>query len=296
MSKFVNSVRRYADGTHSLERACLMVKICEALGDSRGALTCAESAYRIPVQVGDSIVVGDVLDYLHVRPYEKVFEMANSGTENFKDASEGTWWQGKKETEAFPVVKGTKDQKVNLWFKNVWKDCVKYFPEVAGYLAKDRELLGGMHNTQATAWTIWACGAYRSLGKWAFAVMRAFAKDKQALKRMNVFVKGIGVHRHEWGAQLCELKTMYGRAGNDRDADEDVRGRIDLKTFLKEKAAAVDPDQLRKSVRRIIRSEMVTQPKWQDPDEYWKKRWVTTKAGSHSKYAHRAMGVDPDLP
>jgi len=222
--------------------------------------------------------------------------MATYQSLSFEGVSAFTWWSGQNETEAFPVVKGTKDQKVNLWFRNVWIDCVRFFPEVAGYLGRDRDLLRGMHNTQATAWTIWACGAHRSLGKWAFAVMRAAGRDKKMLAAISNFVKGVGVHRHEWGAQLCELKTMYGRAGNDRDADGDVRGRINHKAFVRDKAALVDNERLRESVRRIIKSELVCAPVWKSVDDYWDQRWLNTRAGSHSKYAHAHMGVSPDLP
>jgi hypothetical protein len=212
--------------------------------------------------------------------------------------SAGCWWSGAgKDTEVFPLKMDNKVFKVNFRFDDVWCDVRANYPEVAYIVAKDPVVLRGFYNDEAVAWLMWLCGAFNSMGPAALAICRLFGHNHVGLKRMNTLLKSIGAQRFEWGSMMCELTTLMGRLPGGLDPYADIVTRVDEAEFQREKAANCDKELLAQCISEVIDAEMATKPVWPTREDYWSRRWLYTKSGSHSRYAEKSwFGSRLDLP
>jgi hypothetical protein len=140
-----------------------------------------------------------------------------------------------------------------------------------------------MYNDEASAWLIWLVACTDGLGGAAFALADMGSGRPTFLKELNTVGKSLGCQRYSWGCNVCELNTLAGRGVKPVDVKADVTPRLDRDAFLTEKAAVTDLAKLRKCVRKVIASELEVKPTWGATDAYWTRRWLYTKAGSHTR-------------
>ncbi|GIM62248.1 RNA dependent RNA polymerase [viral metagenome] len=211
--------------------------------------------------------------------------------------SVGTWWQGQHPKDVFLVKRSAKVIKVNLNFSDVWRDTCDYYPKLACVIGKNTALLAGMTNDEATSWVIWLCATHHLLGAAGFAILHAYGRDAKFLKALNTYVKALGLNGRKWGRALCELTTLAGRGVGGLDMWDDIRTRVRLADFKREKAAECDMQRLRECVKSVLRDELRVKPTWTSREEYWTRRWLYTKAGSHPRFAEKYYEETPgDMP
>lgn len=217
---------------------------------------------------------------------------------SFARDSVGCWWEGaQSDRDVFPRKFRSKDHKINIRFDQLWRDVRQTYPDVAFLVGSDRTILEGCVNDEASAWLIWMCGAFSSLGPGCVALCRTYRRDPSFLKELNTNVKASGAQSTPWGCSVCELNTLAGRGVGGLDMENDVRTRINRDDFLREKAAVCDPDRLRRCIRSVIADEMVSRPVWPSKEDYWSRRWLYTKSGSHSRRSEeRWFSKRLDLP
>ncbi|BAU79486.1 RNA dependent RNA polymerase [Diatom colony associated dsRNA virus 3] len=207
------------------------------------------------------------------------------------------WWAGKEDLDVFPERFGTPFDKTNIRFKRLWRDVCQYFPRVARVVRRERVILQGYTHDEACGWLIWLCASQEILGGAALAFVAVFGKHAKFLKLLNTAVKAFGLQQARWGSAVCELSTLAGRGVGELVPDEDVRTRVDYAAFLEEKAAVCERGRLRSCIEAVIAREMAEKPVWHTKEEYWSRRWLFTKSGSHSRSMEREwFGEKLDLP
>lgn len=186
--------------------------------------------------------------------------------------------------------------KVNVKLCKVLQSAKRYFAQEWEHLAVAATAFFGMANDQFSAWVMWFTIAAQVDRDLALR-MAACANDVPMLKELSTTIKSLGLNSTQKGALLCELNTLQGRGAVPGVADDDVSFRINRKQFYSEKAACLDPVALRKNVREVLAEEMASAPKWMDPDDYWSRRWMFTKSGSHTRHIEDVvLGHRLDLP
>jgi hypothetical protein len=277
-----------------LGEALVCIRVVEACCDGLAVLYTCDNIYDVPLQAGDCVGVDDFLGYMNIAKddwnYDETIIGKRCITQTYEQMSSWTWWRGAPDRDVFPTKAGDKLQKVNLWFCDVWKDAVLNMPDVCGVLGTRKELLCGCTNVEATAWLLWCCIGYETLGTRVFDVMGACVRERDRSKELNLKCKGFGLQRHKWGSLLCELDVMPGRSTEPLVASDDIKGRIDRGVFMSEKAAVFDKGRLRNAIKKIVSEEMLVTPKWGKVEDYWTRRWEFTKAGAHSVYVHKHLG------
>jgi hypothetical protein len=186
--------------------------------------------------------------------------------------------------------------KVNVFFRDVWKDAKTFYPDGASYLARNSHLMEGMYNDQASAWVIWFVvmfGIDQSVAKSVLEV----ARDNDVLSDLSDTVKQAGAASERVGAMIVELRSLTGRGASKPDPDGDVENRIDMDKFTRLESCGITGDDVMYHLENIVAEEMQVRPVWMDPDEYWSKRWLFTKAGSHQRRVEKEkFGKKLDLP
>lgn len=216
----------------------------------------------------------------------------------FQRYSSGCWWKGAvRDTLVFPKKQNKKVVKQNLRFDHVWKDVRDRYGGIAMLAGTDKSVLADMYNDEAVGWLIWMCGAFANLGVGAVALCSLAAKKPEVLKTLNTYVKALGLQKTGWGCDVCELLTLSGRGVNVDPPGKDVRTRVNKELFLKEKAAVCDISKLKHHIRAVLKEELAATPAWGPVEDYWTRRWMYTKSGSHSRYPEeRILGERLDLP
>lgn len=225
-------------------------------------------------------------------------EPSSPDLNEFQRSSSGCWWSGAKtDTLVFPKKKNKSVVKQNLRFDHVWRDVRDRYPELAYVVGTEKCVLEGMYNDEAVGWLIWMCGACTNMSSGAPALCAIAAKRENVLKKLNTMVKSLGMQKMGWGCDICELTTLAGRGVNVDQPSKDVSTRISEKRFKDEKAAVCDKERLAHCIKEVLNGELATEPTWDDPDKYWTRRWLYTKAGAHSQYPEeRLFGERLDLP
>ncbi|GHN03311.1 RNA dependent RNA polymerase [viral metagenome] len=186
--------------------------------------------------------------------------------------------------------------KVNLFLADVLKDARKYFPTSYKALPAVFVNLLGANNDEVTGWVSWFVLAHTFMPR-AAELMVSLRTMGSLVKDISTAVKSLGLNSTREGAMICEMVSLAGRGAVPGNADLDVSTRVSQKLFLRDKAAVMDKEKLREAVRLVIREELVREPKWQDKDDYWSKRWLYTKSGSHTRHIEDVMYGDRlDLP
>jgi hypothetical protein len=180
---------------------------------------------------------------------------------------------------------------------DLMSSVVQYRSDVARVVLHNPAILLGFANDTACGWLMWLCAATKVIGDLAYGIVWAIGHDLKSLKELNTCVKATGAQNAIWGPLMCELNVLAGRGVGSVSPYEDIKTRIDTSLFRKIKAAECDLQRLRECVRHVLRSELVAQPKWSDPDNYWTRRWLYTRSGSHPSYSEkRWFGEKLDLP
>jgi hypothetical protein len=220
------------------------------------------------------------------------------GSSRFKNYSVGCWWENfKKDTEVFPKKENKGVVKQNIRFDDLWCDVRMNYPKIAYLVGTDRHVLDGMYNDEAVGWLMWMCGAFNHMGERAIAFCKHYGLCRTMLKEINTYAKSLGLQRYGWGLCVCELITLEGRGVHVDPPSKDIVTRIDTKSFLKDKAAVCDRARLTRCIKEVLKRELATKPTWKSPDDYWTRRWLYTKSGSHSKYPEeRIFGERLGLP
>jgi hypothetical protein len=186
--------------------------------------------------------------------------------------------------------------KTNVRVSDVLTDIKRYYPGCWSSLPLVMEGLVGCGNDEAAGWLIWYVAAFEVNQEIALTVM-SLRHISGCIKEISTAVKSVGLNSTREGAMVCELNVLVGRGAVPGNADEDVMPRISKKRFLSEKAAVMDPVLLREAIRDVLAEELVVEPKWDDKDSYWSRRWMYTKSGSHTrKIEDVVFGQRLDLP
>jgi len=176
--------------------------------------------------------------------------------------------------------------KVNLFFRDVYSDFkssrparFKQFESVAGYLV-------GCYNDEATAWMLWYALIPDCFLGAANLVMSKF-KDRAWLGELSDFLKQCGTNGEIEIAAFLELKVLLGRGAAEVDWEKDLLPRISIISGVQYN----DPNNtLTMAIISALRSGLGTK-KLECPtlEEYWRKRWATTKAGAHSRVIEKEL-------
>jgi hypothetical protein len=184
--------------------------------------------------------------------------------------------------------------KVNVFFRDVFKDVVEYHEEVADVWACADT--GGMFNDEASGWVIWLVVASKLVSVDEAMGMMLTLRSGENAKAFTNAIKGLGLTTTGWGSLVCETSCLKGRGVGDPDPNEDVLGRVSKKQFEEKKSCGIG-GEIREMVRRVIASELTKVPQWGDKDKAWKRRWLTTKAGAHSQFFEKGvLGKRLELP
>ncbi len=186
--------------------------------------------------------------------------------------------------------------KVNLRLCDVLSDVFKYYNSVWYDLACVFQNLAGCHNDEVTGWVIWYVACWNVDKELANLIM-SIRRKGSLVKDISTMAKSLGLNATQEGSMVCELNTLIGRGAVMGSADLDVKTRVDKKAFYEQKAAVIDKDKLRTAIRAVLREEKAREPVWQDVEDYWSKRWLYTKSGSHTRHIEDVMyGERLDLP
>jgi hypothetical protein len=252
----------------------------EGRGDCIEALELAQTAWLYPIQV--DVSADTIINYVipkHVAPISvySVEEMRLMLTDDRK---------------VFPVKQhpGAKSR-VNVFFRDVFcksstYDLLYHKRARVIFIQHTRHL--NMTNDVATGLFIWLYAAVHHFSDEQCARIVSNFNDEALLKRLSTVTKTSGIGNDNRKAVLCELTTLYGRAVGAVDWAKEDKFRTDLDTFLSEKAAVFDDAVLRAAVDEVMREECGT-VHFDGLDNYWSKRWLFTKAGSHQRRIEREV-------
>jgi hypothetical protein len=247
----------------------------------------SRNLYKVPVQV--DVLSRDVVEYI----LECTLTDEGQKVRSLNERSLLNW---KDDRSVFPLKDnvGAKN-KVNVFFRDVWTDALVYHKEAARWLSWNQKVLVGMFNDEATAWLIWFCGAWEIDRAVAVAVIGK-AKDYGLMSELSDCLKQSGCGRERLGRYLMELRSLCGRGSVAPDPDADVEGRIDKRVFESSKSCGIG-EEVRRHVRDVLKVELAAKPLWPSKEDYWDKRWLYTKAGSHARRIETsAFGEKLDLP
>lgn len=282
----LRSIRARAAGGVSLEEAILVQSLADKFLDTKEALLLSQTMFTIPIQnsIKTEEIVGIVLDdYTEEEVYE-----SQDVRPSLLDSEDDRAVFPLKETVAA-------NTKVNVFFRDCWSDVKDYFPVAASYLSRNPELLLGKYNDEATGWLIWFVGVFNLDQSVAVKILRK-SGDYKLLGRLSDVLKASGRGDDLLGRACMETRNLAGRGAAAPDPDGDVEGRINKDFFDKNKSSGVG-EEIRPYVRSVLFNEMQSRPKWDSPDEYWSKRWLYTKSGSHARRIEKEMyGEKLDLP
>jgi hypothetical protein len=186
--------------------------------------------------------------------------------------------------------------KVNLRLGDVLKDIKKYFNDAWMDIAAVFQCTAGCANDEMTGWVMWYV-ACREVDKELADLIMSVRRSGSLVKDISTMAKSLGLNSTQSGSMICELVTLQGRGAVVGDADVDVHTRINKRAFLAQKAAVMDKVALRREIRNVLREEMAAVPKWQPVEDYWSKRWLYTRSGSHTRHIEDILyGERLDLP
>jgi hypothetical protein len=287
------------DNKTSYVEFAVAVKTYHAI-NPQDALTCAVSEWVVPVQVS-----GVEWDYEHILGHVGLLDdgmpmgvgvyTTRKSVLLKHERLEGLEYDDRSFYPLKEHVSAT--TKVNIFFKDVLVDARRFFPNAYNVWSTVLDRTYGMMNDEASGWLIWLTTAMEVFDH-ALCVRVLINWDKHSvLKNLSNTVKALGLAGTRAGSHLVELGVLRGRSVDVPRPEDDVTARIDKTIFDNTKAAHVDISDLRRAIRRIIKSELKGKPSWASPETFWKRRWLTTKAGAHSQFYENAVfGHRLDLP
>eukprot|EP01084_Bolivina_argentea_P249220 417100_1 len=185
--------------------------------------------------------------------------------------------------------------KVNVFLRDALEDMRVAAPDAFSAFIRVGGELSGAYNDEATGWAMWFAGYWSVDPVTAIALLLKW-NDQPALKDLNLLIKGLGLNKHRAGSMGCELNVLRGRGCEVPHAWDDIQGRVDKAVFASSKGVTFSGGELSSALRQVINEELGCAPQWPDRDQYWSRRWLTTKAGAHSQYFTKVMGGRIHLP
>jgi hypothetical protein len=172
--------------------------------------------------------------------------------------------------------------KVNLFLRDVLKDLVTFKPQLLDEVTLLLLHSKGLCNDTVTGLILWFVTAHERLGPTAW-IVAVLIRSLKVMSELNTMVKSFGVLGTNGLELLAEMGSLLGRGSTVLDIHSDIVGRVDKRTFLRDKAAKISQSELRVALEEIKQYELPMDTEWPDTDAHWKKRWAYTKSGSHSK-------------
>jgi hypothetical protein len=274
------------DKPNSLKEAMVTLELAEKCCSEDVVYDASLRLYRVPLQC--NVTLETVVNYWKAKGTSDAFCRSGNIRHSPLDTDDDRALFPLKEN----AMSGTK---VNLFFRDVWKDAKQYHREAAAVLSNNACWFDGMYNDEATGWLIWFCAMYMADKEIAVSIMR-LKTDYVLLGGLSDAVKQSGCFETTNGRMVCELRSLAGRGASNPDPDGDVKGRIDLETF-KEKKSCLIGEEIRPWVKEVLRDEMLSAPTWSSKEDYWSRRWLYTKSGSHARRVEKEkLGGRLDLP
>lgn len=185
--------------------------------------------------------------------------------------------------------------KVNVFFRDVWADVNRHYPEQAREIRSLSGHMQGFYNDRASGVVM-----YAALGAAASGLpVRVFwhaAVDPEFAKALNNVLKACGAGQSRLAVLLLECVGLLGRGVGDLDLTEEAAYRC--VEGCNGKVVDCDGHKLRSAIRHVMNEELggSSQP-WTaiDTSEYFSRRWLGTVNGSHNKSVHGKFGI-PELP
>lgn len=171
--------------------------------------------------------------------------------------------------------------KVNIFFRDACLDLVREIgvyavPVICAIIARRKVEERPVFNDEATAWLNWCYVMWLRGCRWEACTRMPY----KGLKTLSDEVKGMGVACNPGANLYVEMVSLAGRAVASIDVETEMRKRCDSHA-VEGMLAKFDSETLRRAVRRIVLEE---RGDFSPPDCYesaFKRRFATTKAGSH---------------
>ncbi|BAU79510.1 RNA dependent RNA polymerase [Diatom colony associated dsRNA virus 13] len=173
------------------------------------------------------------------------------------------------------------ETKVNMFLSDVVQDAIEVRGRRFVQSIMPVCLAAGCTNDQATGMLIWAC----ALEEQGLPSVGLCSLTWEAKKKLSEVVKGLGVAGSPHLHLLAECQTLEGRGVKEVDwVDE-----MDKRTNSSNRPGMLAPysiEELGPVVRRIVAEERryFHVPTWENA---WRRRFATTKGGSHNTMGRR---------
>jgi len=188
--------------------------------------------------------------------------------------------------DSYPVKSlAASNNKTNLYFSEVWAECKRTHPVVAGEWVHFGKATCKFTNDQATAALVYACAIRH---RFSFAVKWAIycVLEPAEVKHVSTICKSLGANGDPAGAVLCEANVLIGRAVKQADVEGDLMPRLDCDN---PNVYRCDPAVLRRAIQAVVREEVEEPPSFEDPDKFWTRRWGWAVNGAHSFVRQKAL-------
>lgn len=180
--------------------------------------------------------------------------------------------------------------KVNTFASEVVPELRRSWPRLHDQLVQVSAHLRVLTDDQVCSVALYAAGASGDVRKAVEIAVRAI-HDPGGAKVLSTVIKSLGLNGTSTGAKLCELNTLLGRGVGDVDLVAEAERRC-IKELAEDTVVNVDPEALREKVRGIIERELGgSAVDFEDPEEFWSRRWAWCVNGAHSRQLERAEPI-----
>lgn len=182
----------------SLKEALIVLSLAERSCTAHQLIYLGLNLWHVPLQV--ETTVQGILSY--------VFEELHVGTKCEISRLDGCLDLDVSDDRTIYPLKGhvAAETKVNVFFRDVWADAKRYFPEEAAWFAEASALTKGMYNDQASGWLTWYCAVARQDRSVADSILANWS-DKEFIKTVSLLVKSLGATATRLGCCVAELKV-----------------------------------------------------------------------------------------
>ncbi|BAU79498.1 RNA dependent RNA polymerase [Diatom colony associated dsRNA virus 8] len=269
---------------HKLLIACRLLEEARRRFDGATVVRLAQTVWCVPMQV--RLTSPQVKEY--VRGYIRGADKISVVAQNAKKVEK--WLELRTDDRnLFPL----KDHvgaatKVNMFLGDVVNDAM----DLVGFnFVRDIMVVAlsrNATNDQATGLLVWACALHEQ----GLPAVELCSLSWAAMKQLSEEVKALGVAGSPHLHLLAECQALEGRGVKAVDWDDEMDKR--LNSFnRKGMLAPFSIEELTPVVRRIVNEERRTfeVPKW---EKAWRRRFATTKGGSHNSMGRRKGKDLPD--
>jgi len=180
------------------------------------------------------------------------------------------------------------EQKVNVYFKEVWHSLKTEYPVLANQLCEIGSTMMGLKNDQASAAVLMLpvlSGVVYDPARYVVRMLR----DQVGASQVSMALKALGCNADTRGCRLIELHTLQGRGVKSLDLESETRGRCD--ETLCDTVTVDNVERFRQVVRHILSYECPRNIVFEDVDKFWQRRWGWCVNGSHSRLRETNEGT-----